>query len=861
MRKAALLMLPLLCLLPTAWNAQAQDRPQPKPREFTKEEVEAAEATRLAMAPQELALLNALRFLVRPGYETELFAGRRYRPCPLPSLEERAVEPMTSLDHLRLWAVLQSGMPAGQGIENEIDRLLRGARAGATHSQLGAMGTEMGALRAVWLRKDPAHQAPVVARALELYKNSRALAAVTGPKSTLVMGEYIQPMWFAGHLWRALIVRNAHEMGVDVDAAEWCQDLRTLLSVWRTDRGWICRDIKEGLVSDVVHPNLMAMCALSLAATAPDRLVPRGLATDIQRKLADCRNLLGRLEKDYADTGFDQSRLVLIQSMGDLAPAKADAGVWRAQLMRQGLAMAEVGGAFPGGNGLQVDLGIQGPAFQRGQRATVETALVVLALCGGLRAEGPGPLAGQTLAGVGRSMLSLSVWQAANAREFADTFQGRVNMAIADGCDFIVRSQLPDGSFPGMYSYSVGNQGACVLTLLHGGYDRKHKAIERALAHIIENRRERSGTYANAIVLMALQKYYEKEQFQFGLLSAETPAAFETARGKVLAAMAEPHRKLAADLLAELEGARASGGTYGYTGAPGRTSSVIAGDRGDNSCTQYAMLGFKAASMLGLRVDIGVFTNEANRLLKSYFSDEFEQEIEYVQEEESEPLKGGKTKVRSARRVGKVRPGGWCYMPERMNGSMQMTAAGISSLALCRDELKVRGKLSEDLGWRIALTMHGAQEYMARLYYTPAMFQQGRSTFEQSSDGHGVYYNLYSVERACLLANLRTIGNNLDWYRVGADGLLDAQFEDGSWPGYIYNFQGRAERGVAMINTCMAILFLKQASMPVITEHKKRQKEAEDRQKQPAEPPRSPVTPGPEDKRKAPEPAPAEDGK
>lgn len=851
-----LLVLPVLALAAT--NPRAQEA---EPRAFTEEELKAADAARLALSDEDRALYNGLRYLVRPAYEAELFAGRRYRPCTLPSMEEKSVEPMGMVDHLRLWAVLQSGMPAGQALENEIQRMLGGVR-GRAATQLPAQAIELATLRAMAMRKDGVHEAAIKARAAEVYALSRQQLAVTGEKSPYVSGQYIHAQWFAGHLWRALIVRCAADLGLKVEAGEWEADLRTLLKAWTKDGGWVSsRQAGTRMPQTDLHPNLFALCALALAAGAPEGLLAKGVVADIKRKLAECPELLARLEKDYSPEAFTEGRLLLVLSLTDIVPTGQDAATWRATVRRQALALAEVNGAFTGRGGLQVDLNMAQSGFKRADRAAVETALVVLAVSGGLFATTPGPLAGQSLAGVGRTLHALSVWHAGNAREQARDFAGRVNAAIADGCEYLVQIQQADGSFPGMHSGSIGNHGACVLTLLHGGYSRDHAAVKKGLDYVVSSRRDQSGTYANALVLMALQKFYEREQREHGMFDADTPQKFEAARAKVLAAMSENHRKLATTLLEELEGARAAKGGYGYHGAAGRTSALPSGTHSDNSCTQYAMLGFKAASMLGLRVDPRVFSDEANRLLTLYDAPEGGREVEY---EQPEPMADDKDrkKTRVTRRKGKIVPGGWGYSPDYRNSTtLQMTAAGIGSLTICMDELKVRGKLGSDLAWRIELHLYGAQQHMAALYYKPEDFDaDGRSPLDRTSDGWGGFYNLYSVERACLLANWRTIGDNIDWYRIGADALIDAQFEDGSWDAVTYNYGRNDGKPVATINTCMAILFLKQAAMPVITEHKKRQQQRE--QEQPPQTPKSPITPGPEDKPKpAPDTPPAPDGK
>lgn len=843
----------LTALAPAQTGAQeakpAGDPTPAKAREFTKEEVESADKVRLALSSEELVLFNGLRYLMRPGYEAELFAGRRYRPGGLPSIEETTTEPMGMAEHLRLWAVLQSGMELGQAVENEITRLLLSTR--DNNALLAGIGIEMATLRAVHLRGDATRAASVAARAKDLLAQSRKLAGLTSQKSPYVQGAFIYPQWFGFQLWRAVIVRCALEMGLDVDGQQWEADLRDLLRCWTKDKGWTMQKVQSRSVNGDLHTNLMALAALQLAHGAPDKTLSKTLQTEIGKKLEDAPALLARLDREYEAEGFADARLLLLHSIGDLAPQAVNAADWRAKARRQGMAGAEASGAFAARSGLQADLFGPVPNTSRGSRTCMETALVLIGLSGGLLPAGKAPLAGQSLPATGRVLYALSLWQASNARQEGGDFQGRVNAAIADGCDFIAASQLPNGSFPGTHATSLGNHAACVLTLLHGGWDRKSPVIQNGLKYILENRVAPSGTYANALALMMFQHYYIREQRENGLLGADTPAEFETARGKVLAAMEPDHRKFCEDLLKELDTAASKKGGWGYNGvAGGRTGSVPSGNYADNSCSQYALLGYKAASMLGLRVDSKVFADEANRLLRQYGPSKDMTELEFVYEPDA---KDGddterKTKARGETRKGTIQPGGWSYSPEWRDGAnLQMTAAGISSLTVCMDELKVRGKLGRDMAWRIALTIHGAQHFMAAQYYKPADFEnETRNMLTQSGDGMGGYYNLYSVERACMLAGFSRIGTDVDWYRIGADALLDTQQDDGSWDGNSHwgrNADQPRVRG--MVNTCMAILFLRQAAMPVITEHKKREKE---REKQPPETPRSPVTPGPKDK-------------
>ncbi len=62
------------------------------------------------------------------------------------------------------------------------------------------------------------------------------------------------------------------------------------------------------------------------------------------------------------------------------------------------------------------------------------------------------------------------------------------------------------------------------------------------------------------------------------------------------------------------------------------------------------------------------------------------------------------------------------------------------------------------------------------------------------------YYYLYALERAGILTGLDRFGRH-DWYREGANYILDNQKSNGSW--------------VDVRNTCFAILFLKRATPPL----------------------------------------------
>jgi hypothetical protein len=67
----------------------------------------------------------------------------------------------------------------------------------------------------------------------------------------------------------------------------------------------------------------------------------------------------------------------------------------------------------------------------------------------------------------------------------------------------------------------------------------------------------------------------------------------------------------------------------------------------------------------------------------------------------------------------------------------------------------------------------------------------------QGGHGHNDLYFFWSLERACVIYGVEKLGG-IDWYEAGAETLVRAQSQDGSWQ----------SSGYADAGTCFAILFL-----------------------------------------------------
>lgn len=147
--------------------------------------------------------------------------------------------------------------------------------------------------------------------------------------------------------------------------------------------------------------------------------------------------------------------------------------------------------------------------------------------------------------------------------------------------------------------------------------------------------------------------------------------------------------------------------------------------------------------------------------------------------------------------------------------SLAMTAGAISSLMICRDELKVSGLLRQDMERRMLLTVAGALHWVGE-HSESYRFSRGvRLEPLATADGLGLYYDLYSVERAGVLSGMRVM-SDFDWYREGTEMLLAAQAGDGRWPTLADQHEPR------MVDACFAVLFLKRAAVPMHEETRQR---------------------------------------
>jgi Mg-chelatase subunit ChlD len=176
------------------------------------------------------------------------------------------------------------------------------------------------------------------------------------------------------------------------------------------------------------------------------------------------------------------------------------------------------------------------------------------------------------------------------------------------------------------------------------------------------------------------------------------------------------------------------------------------GADGDNSVSQYAILGLHAASQSRIKASPDVW----------------------------------RMALRSSEQRQDKADGGWAYRdPSVSYGSM--TCAGICALALARHELdenqpEIEARIERGLAW---LNAHFAVD-------------------KHPGSNDWLYYYLYSVERVGRILDTEFIGDH-EWYPQGARLLVDQQKENGAWI-------GRAHEEDPRLATSFALLYLTRAT-------------------------------------------------
>ncbi len=202
---------------------------------------------------------------------------------------------------------------------------------------------------------------------------------------------------------------------------------------------------------------------------------------------------------------------------------------------------------------------------------------------------------------------------------------------------------------------------------------------------------------------------------------------------------------------------------------------------GDNSNTQYALLGLHEGRQAGAKIDASVWET-----IQDYY----------------------KQKQRA--------DGGWGYGVtadgiDNNASELAMSTAGLCGLIISGMELNDRRETIRADGTAEQCGVYEENKHIAR-----ALTYIGRAFTVETRKS--TYYNLYGIERAGRLSGLRFLGQH-DWYREGCEYLVDAQVkprnndDQGDFGWWAPKGHGDHNRIVA---TSFALLFLAKGRTPIL---------------------------------------------
>lgn len=841
----------VLGLLAHAEDApRSKDAPKAEPPKalkppFDEADVKRAEELLKPVRNHEYAVLCGLRYLLSPSFEDELFVGRWRPVCPIAPFEQLADGPLSVSEQVRLWAVLETGMARNDAMDAQFSRLLKTPAPEVKHELVNA-GVYMLLLRSTLSRLTLAEGAKLIESARATLAACKSAANACSPQSKWVTNEGVEIAWYANHFWRGVINRCALELGLGVDFKLWSRDLDFLKRAFVENKGWTCRRNQPPDIAQDVHANLLAMAAFGLAAGAPPAQFDKSATRTLELAAKRVPGVLKRIIAEYPDLTFVGGRALLLLAAQAAPEGEKDPVAWRAKWVKHTEEQTGTGTAPILATQMPEALGLDA---ESGGVDLAEAALALSCLCGGLFGAGAGPLEKRSIAELGRLFHALAMVEASKAPDMPPPgpteLDKRVEVALERCRQHLLRMQNDDGSFspsdragrrPG-----TGPDCLALWALMHCGESRNSKAVQRCMKYL-EGRAYSYdyGTYEIGLQLCMLEKYFETEIVASGMYLAQTFEAREEARKKLRESMPRMYANLVDNNVKLLEDAWLGDG-YGY-GRGGFNWS-------DNSNSQFAMLGMRAAVALGSEIKVEVFAREAKRLFATFGAvSAFPLvPLERPWKQPSETATDSATKVR---------PGGWCYMggakdqdAKRAAVPLGCSGGGLCSLAIALDELALRKTLKADdelvadkclSAGLAALTLCGVRLFKAaneQLRIERERAPKARKEREKQAkpkrdpndwesfhvdmlvecanpgNGRGLFYDLWAMERAFVIAGAETI-QGYTWYPVIAEYLLSCQMPDGGWRPK--NFTGQyGGMNNLFISTSWAALILRRVGPPV----------------------------------------------
>ena len=300
--------------------------------------------------------------------------------------------------------------------------------------------------------------------------------------------------------------------------------------------------------------------------------------------------------------------------------------------------------------------------------------------------------------GVFLTVLAMTAAVAAPCRTArAEVTPQQVNEAIDRGVKYLRRTTL----FNRKGSQGFGLNALAILAMLHCGVPKNDPDIVR-MANMIAN-----------------PKHFVPNTYQVGCVLGAL-AAVDAKRYRVAI-------KRGADWLIDAQ--NKDGGWRYQSRGDHRNRGA---QESDHSCTQFGLLGLRAAEDAGIKVPMKTWKDAETYLINTQNGD-----------------------------------GGWSYTRGASNGGM--SAASLGGLYICGLRMHARSKRCGEYQQNVRIAKG--------LNWLASRFSVAQNPGHGNS--HASYYR-YALERVCTFSARRNIGQH-DWYAKGADHLVRTQHANGSW--------------------------------------------------------------------------------
>ena len=365
----------------------------------------------------------------------------------------------------------------------------------------------------------------------------------------------------------------------------------------------------------------------------------------------------------------------------------------------------------------------------------------------------------------------------------APEFTQRVEAAIAKGVAWFRIQQQTDGTFESLQD--LAHTARIYHALRVCRVDRSDPTLEKCYAALqaryAEEKKDNKsmgmhlGTMEAGLLCLAIASH--------GTAQAATDASGEPSY--VLDAKDKAWMQ---ELAKFLEGAQRANGTWPmYVDLADEPGDI------DVTFTYSALLGLKAASRSGVKVQSGTWTKSLQ-----YIRGQQDSKGEAV------PAPPGGAKAAGAKAV---RARGWDLSCKKGSADFDPsdwdTANALASMAICRSELlnALKGKAplgdaATEVSFRDGLAYLGHEKFILE------MLEDRREDVAVS-----YYEDAFTLERAGDLLGVERMGT-LDWYGVGAEALLRRQAASGAWEIKTDSEYASLRRGFALEASAYALLFL-----------------------------------------------------